>query len=182
MATDKVTLDGISIEYLTKVQSRLRAGTYEFPPARIIQIPNPGKNETLTIASPRDKTVQKAIQLVMKPLYEKQFLDTSHGFRPHRGTRTAIQYLDAKFQSVHYVIEADFYISKAFDTIPHKKLLEIISREINCKKTLKLINSGLKAGYIEFGKLHQNLADGTPQGSILSPLLCNIYFHDIKIY
>ena len=182
VATDKVTLDGISIEYLTKVQSRLRAGTYEFPPARRIQIPKPGKIETrpLTIASPRDKIVQKAMQLIMEPLYEKQFLDTSHGFRPNRGTRTAIQYLDAKFQSVHYVIEADF--SKAFDTIPHKKLMGIISREINCEKTLKLINSGLKAGYIEFGKLHQNLADRTPQGSILSPLLCNIYFHELDTY
>ena len=182
VATDKVTLDGISIKYLTKVQSRLRAGTYEFPPARRIQIPKPGKNEarSLTIASPRDKIVQKAIQLFMEPLYEKQFLDTSHGFRPNRGTRTAIQYLDAKFQSVHYVIEADF--SKAFDTIPHKKLMEIISREISCEKTLKLINSGLKAGYVEFGKLHQNLTDGTPQGSILSPLLCNIYLHELDTY
>ena len=186
-STDKVTLDGISIEYLTKVQSRLRAGTYEFPPARTIQIQKPGKNETrpLTIAStrPRDKTVTKAIQLVMEPLYEKQFLDTSHGFRPNRATRTAIQYLDAKFQSVHYVIEADF--SKAFDTIPHKKLMEIISIKINCEKTLKLINSGLKAGYIEFGKLHQNLACillDTPQASILSPLLCNIYFHELDTY
>lgn len=181
-ATDKVTLDGISKEYLTKIQSKIRAGTYEFPPARRIQIPKPGKNETrpLTIASPRDKVVQKALQLVMEPIYENQFLDTSHGFRPRRGTRTAIQYLDAKFQSVHYVIEADF--SKAFDTIPHKQLMETISREIECEKTLKLIKSSLKAGFIEFGNLHNNLEDGTPQGSILSPLLCNIYFHELDVY
>lgn len=181
-ATDKITLDGLSSEYLMKVQSRLRAGTYEFPPARRIQIPKPGKSETrpLTIASPRDKIVQKAIQIVLEPLYEKQFLDTSHGFRPNRGTRTAIQYLDAKFQSAHYIIEADF--SKAFDTIPHKKLMEIISREIRCEKTLKLIKSGLKAGYVELGNLHNNLEEGTPQGSILSPLLCNIYFHELDKY
>jgi group II intron reverse transcriptase/maturase len=180
--TDKITLDDINIKYLTNIQSKLRAGTFEFPPARRIQIPKPGKTETcpLTIASPRDKIVQKALQLAMEPLYEKQFLDTSHGFRPNRGTRTAIEYLDAKFQSVHYVIEADF--SKAFDTIPHIKLMEIISREIRCEKTLSLINSALIAGYIEFGKLHQNLADGTPQGSILSPLLCNIYFHELDMY
>jgi group II intron reverse transcriptase/maturase len=179
-ATDKITLDGLTSEYLTKVQSRLRAGSYEFPPARRIQIPKPGKNETppLTIASPRDKIVQKAIQIVLEPLYEKQFLDTSHGFRPNRGTRTAIQYLDAKFQSVLYIIEADL----SNDTIPHKKLLEIISREIRCEKTLKLINSGLKAGYVELGNLHNNLEKGTPQGSILSPLLCNIYFHELDKY
>jgi group II intron reverse transcriptase/maturase len=179
-ATD--TLEGINIEYLTRLQSRLRGGSYEFPPARRIQTPKARKNETppLTIASPRDKIVHKAIQLVMEPLYEKQFLDTSHGFRPNRGTRTAIEYLKAKFQNVHYIIEADF--SKTFDTIPHKKLMEIISREINCDKTLKLINYGIKAGGIEFGKLHQNLAYGTPQDSILSPLLCNIYFHELDIF
>lgn len=159
-ATDKITLDGLRSEYLTEVQSRLIAGIYEFPPAIIIQIPKPGKSETRprTIASPIDKIVQKAIQIVLEPLYEKQFLDTSHGFRPNRGTRTAIKYLDAKFQSVHYIIEGDF--SKAFDTIPHKKLMEIISREIRCEKTLKLINSGLKAGYFfkpELGNLHNNL-------------------------
>lgn len=181
-ATDKITLDGLSKQYLTKVQSRLRAGTYEFPPARRIPIPKPGMSETrpLTIASPRDKIVQKALQIVLEPLYEKQFLDTSHGFRPHRGTKTAIQYLDAKFQSVHYIIEADF--SKAFDTIPHTKLVEIISRDISCEKTLKLIHSGLKAGYVELGKLHNHLGAGTPQGSILSPLLCNIYFHELDKY
>lgn len=181
-AADKITLDGLSSQYFTKVQSRLIAGIYEFPPARIIQILKPGKSETrpLTITSPRDKIVQKAIQIVMEPLYEKQFLDTSRGFRPNRGTRTAIQYLDAKFQSVHYIIEAD--LSKAFDTIPHKKLLEIISKEIRCEKTLKLINSGLNAGYVELGNLHNNLEEGTPQGSILSPLLCNIYFHELDKY
>lgn len=169
----KVSLDGK--EYLTKIQSKIRAGTYEFAPARI-QIPKPGNNASRALSMGRDKVVQKALQLVMEPIYENQFLDTSHGFRPRRGTRTAIQYLDGKFQSVHYVIEAD--LSKAFDTIPHK-LMTIISREIECEKTLKLIKSSLKAGYIEFGNLHNNLE--TPQ-SILSPLLCNIYFHELDVY
>lgn len=171
----KVSLDGISPEYLTKIQSKIRAGRYEFAPA--IQIPKPGNNATraLTMASPRDKLVQKALQLVMEPIYENQFLDTSHGFRPRRGTRTAIQYLYGNFHSVHYVIEADF--SKAFDTIPHK-LMTIMSREIECEKTLKLIKSSLKAGYIEFGNLHNNLETQ----SILSPLLCNIYFHELDVY
>jgi retron-type reverse transcriptase len=178
--SDKITLDGIDLNYFLKIQERLKAGIYKFPPARRVQISKEGKNETrpLTIASPRDKIVQKAMQLVMNEYYEPKFLDTSHGFRPGRGTHTAIQFMEAKFQSVHYIIEADF--SKAFDKIPHNKMMEILRRDIKCQKTLQLINSG--AGFIENGKLSDNLSIGTPQGSILSPLLCNIYFHELDIF
>lgn len=173
------TLDGMNKEYLLNVQLKLKAGKYEFNPARRIQIPKPGKNETrpLTIASPREKIVQKAILLIMERYYEPQFLYTSHGFRPGKGTHTAIQQLESTFQSAHYVIEADF--SKAFDTISHELLMDVLKNDIKCEKTLKLIRSGLKAGYSEFGNLHNNLSSGTPQGSILSPILCNIFLHKL---
>jgi nicotine oxidoreductase len=173
------TLDGMTMNYLKNVQTKLKAGTYEFNPARRIQIPKPGENETrpLTIASPREKIVQKAILLILERFYETKFLESSHGFRPGRGTHTAMKQLESQFQSAHYIIEADF--SKAFDTIPHDSLMETLKADIKCGKTLKLIKSGLKAGYFEFGKLHQNLASGTPQGSILSPLLCNIFLHQM---
>jgi group II intron reverse transcriptase/maturase len=181
--TDRnITLDGVNLKYFESVQKALKAGTFKFQPAKRTQIPKPGKNETrpLTIASSREKIVQKAIQLSLEQVYEKKFLDCSHGFRPNRGTKTAIRYIDAKFQSVHYIIEADF--SKAFDRIQHNKLLEILKEEIKCEKTLGLIRSSLKAGYVEFGSLHENPAIGTPQGSILSPLLCNIYLHELDTY
>ena len=173
------TLDGMDQRYLENVQQKLKAGKYQFNPARRIQIPKPGKNETrpLTIASPREKIVQKAIQLVMERLYEPIFLPSSHGFRPGRGTHTAMKQLESQFQSVRYVIEADF--SKAFDSIQHDALMNIIKERVKCEKTLKLIKSGLKAGFIEFGELHKNLATGTPQGSILSPLLCNVFLHQL---
>jgi group II intron reverse transcriptase/maturase len=179
VGTDNVSLDGINLKYLLFTQSRLRAGTFEFKPARRIQIPKPGKTETrpLTIASPREKVVQKAIQLIMERYYESKFLDTSHGFRPARGTHTAMRNLESQFQSVHYIIEADF--SKAFDSIQHDALMAILKNDIKCEKTLKLIKSGLKAGFIEFGDLHKNLSIGTPQGSILSPLLCNIFLNKL---
>ena len=178
----KETLDGMNQKYLERVQSELRAGTYKFNPARRIQIPKPGKNETrpLTIASPREKVVQKAILLIMERVYEGKFLESSHGFRPARGTHTAMKQLESSFQSVRYIIEADF--SKAFDSIQHDALMDIIKEEIKCNKTLKLIESGLKAGYFEFGELHDNLTTGTPQGSILSPLLCNIFLHKLDIF
>lgn len=180
--TNPETLDGMNLKFLEKIQKDIRSGTFNFPPARRIQIPKPGKKETrpLTIASPRDKVVQKAIQLIMEPVFDKLFLDCSHGFRPFRGTKTAMQYIDAKFQSSHYIIEADF--SKAFDTIAHNKLLEFLKETISCEKTLRLIKSGLKAGFIEFGELHNNLDVGTPQGSILSPLLCNIFLHKLDLF
>jgi len=88
--------------------------------------------------------------------------------------------LEAEFQSVRYVIEADF--SKAFDSIHHDLLMQIIKAEIVCEKTLSLIKSGLKAGYVELGELHKHLTMGTPQGSILSPLLCNIYLHQLDLF
>lgn len=179
---NKETLDGISQLYLKKIQQEIKAGTYEFSSARRIQIPKPGKEETrpLTIASPREKVVQKAILLILERLYEDKFLPTSHGFRPNRGTHTAMNQLEANFQSVRFVIEADF--SKAFDSIQHKALLGVLNNDIKCEKTLKLIKSGLKAGYVEFGQLHDNLQMGTPQGSILSPLLCNIFLHQLDVY
>lgn len=89
----QTTLDGISLKYLDRVGSKIKAGKYKFTPARRVQIPKPGKKETrpLDIASPREKIIQKAIQQVMEPHYEPEFQDSSHGFRPKRGTRTAIQ-------------------------------------------------------------------------------------------
>jgi retron-type reverse transcriptase len=189
------TLDGISLLTFEKLQGRLKAGTFRFPPAR-------RKSRSLVkamkpVPSPREFVfVQKAIQLVVQPLFENEFLECSHGFRPNKGARTAMAYIDSKFQSSRFIIEADF--SKAFDSIQHKKLMEILKERITCPKTLSLINSELKAGYVEFGKLHENLSVGlcscllpflcsckgksTSQGSILSPLLCNIYLHKLDLY
>ena len=179
---DRDTLDGLTLGYLKKIQTQLRDGQFEFSPARRTHIPKPGKNRTrpLAVASPREKVVQKAILLVLERLYEPEFLDSSHGFRPKRGTHTAMKQLESQFQSAKYIIEADF--SKAFDTIPHIPLLRLLSERIKCGKTLSLIRSGLKAGYFEFGTLYDNLAVGTPQGSILSPLLCNVYLHQLDKY
>lgn len=179
----KTTLDGISLNYLDRIGSKIRAGKFEFTPARRVQIPKPGKKETrpLDIASPREKIVQKAIQQVMEPHYEPQFHDSSHGFRPNRGTRTAIQYLDSKFQSVQYVIEADF--AKAFPSVKHDKLMNIIREKVKCDKTLKILKSSLTAGYIEdLGNIHSRAEMGTPQGAILSPLLCNIYLNPLDTH
>ena len=116
------------------------AGKFSFSPAKRTLIPKPGNTENkrpLSIASPREKIVQQAIVNVLTPVYEPTFLNTSHGFRPGKSTHIAISDVEAKFNSVKYIIEADF--AKAFDTIQHKKLMEIVGKTIKDQKLLKLI-------------------------------------------
>lgn len=134
-----MTLDGISLDYIKKLQSQLSAGKFLFSAARRVEIPKPGSNKTipLSIAPPREKIVQQAIVNILSPAYEPTFSDSSHGLRPGRGTHTAIMAVEAKFDSVRYIIEADF--SKAFDSINHDKLMEILKRRIKDHKLLKLI-------------------------------------------
>jgi len=127
-----------------------------------------------------EKVVQKAMELVINTIYEPLFLPTSHGFRPRKSTDSALSLIDVQFKRAAWFIEAD--ITKCFDSINHDKLLRIISKEIKCQKTLALIKSGLRAGFIELGGLAQKATIGTTQGSVLSPLLCNIYLHELDKY
>jgi group II intron reverse transcriptase/maturase len=173
------TLDGMDVRWIHKTCQALRAGKFQFGLARRIMIPKDGKpgKRPLTMASPREKVVQKAMAMVLNSLFEPIFLDYSHGFRPHRGCHSALQMVDRTFRGGKWVIEAD--LTKCFDRIPHSKLLEVVGRTVSCQKTLALIKSGLKAGYIKLGEIVSNETIGTPQGSILSPLLSNIYLHEL---
>lgn len=179
----KETLDGISLQYVQNISRDLLSGKYKFSAyfakARRIHMPKPGKSETrpLTIAAPREKVVQKAIELVLSTIYEPMFLPTSHGFRPKKSPHTALRHIDVYFKGAAWFIEAD--ITKCFDNISHKKLLSLMSEQIKCHKTMTLIKSSLKAGFVEMGGIANKALIGTPQGSVLSPLLCNIYLHEL---
>lgn len=172
----EITLDRISLQWIQDLSEELRAGQFKFSPARRIGIPKPGKTELrpLNIENPRDKIVQKAIQLVLEAIFEPSFLANSHGFRPGKGTHTALKTIKSWFHGVTWTIEAD--ITKCSDSINHDILLDCIRKKVACEKTIALIKKALKAGYIENGRLHKSTI-GTPQGSVLSPLLCNILMH-----
>lgn len=180
---NKETLDDISIEYFQHISKELLSGKFRFTAARRIYIPKPGKEEKRlpsflrAIAYPREKVVQKAMELVLNIIYDPMFLPTSHGFRPQKSAHTALKMIDEKFKGAAWFIKAD--ITKCFDTIEHTKLMYILEKEIKCTKTLALIKSGLKAGYVELGNAAQKAIIGTPQGSVLSPLLCNIFLHEL---
>lgn len=176
------TLDGINTEYLSRISRKIRAGKYSFTPARRVWIPKPGKSEKrpLQIAPAREKIVQKAMELVISSIYEPDFLPTSHGFRPNKSTHSALKEADAQFKGSTWFIEAD--ISKCFDSIQHERLIRCLSKKIKCKKTLALIKSGLKVGYVEIGGISEKASRGTPQGSVLSPLLCNVFLHELDVF
>ncbi len=171
-----------SKDFIYKTSKQLLSGQYKFNPAQEVLIPKPGKVEKrlLKIVNPREKLVQKAMELVLNAVYDYTFQDTSHGFRPGKGCHTALQYIDQKFKGVVWFIEAD--ITKCFDTIPHDRQLDVLKKKVQCEKTLIIIKSGQQTGHIQIGGVGIKSLLGTPQGSIQSPLLCNIYMHELDLY
>jgi len=120
--------------------------------------------------------VPKAIQLILQAIWEKRFLDSSHGFRPHRSVHTALRSIYSKGQTYKWVIQGD--ISKCFDRIPHRLVMKYLEEVIADVAFLNLIHNFLRAGHIDptTGRLIRSNV-GIPQGGVLSPILCNIVLH-----
>lgn len=181
--TDNTTLDGISKKWFEDISNEILKGKLKFSPARRVMIPKPGKKELrpLSIASPREKIVQKAIAVVLEAIWERTFSENSYGFRPKKSLHQALYQIYRNGANYHWVIQGD--ISKCFDMIPHTIIENIIGKKIICDKTMQLIRKSIKAGYIdqETGK-HVTSNVGTPQGSILSPLLSNIVLNELDNY
>ena len=123
-----------------------------------------------------DKLVQEVLRMILQAVYEPVFLDCSHGFRPNRSCHTALKSITKGFNGVRWFIEGD--IKGCFDNISHTKLVEIINRKIKDARLIKLIWKFLKAGYLENWKYHTTYS-GTPQGGIISPIIANIYLHEL---
>ena len=164
-------------ENLELLVSRLKRKKYKPIPARRVYIP---KSETekrpLGISALENKIVERGITWILESIYEQDFLDCSYGFRPGRSGHQALKDLNdlIMFQPVNHIVEAD--IKGFFDNVSHEKLMEFIRIRIKDTTLLNLIKKFLKAGYIDDGVMVKS-DTGTPQGSILSPILANIFLH-----
>jgi group II intron reverse transcriptase/maturase len=178
---DSETLDGIDKAWFAKLQKDLRTNAFQFRPARRLEIPKANGKGTrpLGIASPRDKIVQGAMLLVLEAIFEPSFSTHSHGFRPGKSCHSALGEIKRTFTSVNWFIEGD--ISKCFDSFDHKLLIHLVSKRINDKGFTDLMHKALKAGYC-FQSQYFSPELGTPQGSIVSPILCNVLLHGLDLF
>jgi group II intron reverse transcriptase/maturase len=179
--TDKITIDGTSLETLKALQKKVLNGGYPWGSIRRVWIPKPGKSERRPLGIPnfQDRVVQEVIRMILESIYEPRFKDCSHGFRPNRGQHSCIRYVRAWFPGIIWYIEGD--ISKCYDSIDHDILIRILRRRIKDERFISLIESGLKSKIID--KRQITLSDmGTPQGGVVSPLLSNIYLHEMDRY
>ena len=173
------TADGFSEAKIERIIQSLANETYQPTPVRRLYIAkknNSKKKRPLGVPTFTDKLVQEALRMILEAIYEPLFLDCSHGFRPKRSCHTALKKLKYQFGGVRWFVEGD--IKGCFDNINHDVLVGFISNKIKDARVVKLVYKFLKAGYLEDWVYHKTYS-GTPQGGILSPLLANIYLHEL---
>ena len=177
---DEVTLDGFSEERVTSIITRLKSGTYRFQPVRRTYVPKKnGKKRPLGISSGDDKLVQEVVRIILERIYEPIFDDHSHGFRSGRSPHTALEQIDRQWTAVKWFVDMD--IRDYFNTIPHDLLVELLSKKIEDKRFLRLIQAMLDAGYLEDWRYHATYS-GVPQGSICAPILANVLLHELDTF
>ena len=164
---------------LRSLLERAKSGTYRAPPVLRVHLPK-GDGQTRPIGIPtfEDKVLQRAVVMVLEPIYEQDFLDCSYGFRPRRSAHQALAALWERTMDMHggWVLEID--IRKFFDTLDHEHLREVLRHRIRDGVLLRLIGKWLNAGVLEQGSVSYPDA-GSPQGGVISPLLANIYLHEV---
>lgn len=165
---------------LADLLERAKSGLYRAPPVRRVHIPKGDGRSTRPIGIPtfEDKVLQRAVKMVLEPIYEQDFLPCSHGFRPKRSAHDALSTLRNGLMEMKggWVLEAD--IRDCFGALDFAVLRNILRRRIRDGVLLRLIGKWLKAGVMEEGRLSHPIS-GTPQGGVVSPLLANVYLHAV---
>ena len=176
VAIDQIVDRGQEEEVLLRLQKQLRDHEYRFSPVRRVLIPKPtGGSRPLGIATVEDRIVQTAMKIVIEPIFEAGFHVCSYGYRPKRSAKQASLAIRADLYNHAWgVVELDF--KSYFDSIPHVKLLKLISLRISDGSMMKLIKKSLKVGVISDGEVVPTQV-GVPQGSPISPLYSNIYLN-----
>jgi RNA-directed DNA polymerase len=179
-------VDGQSLErfaarseaYLSELSTALRTGDYRPQPVRRVEIPKAdGGRRPLGIPAVKDRIVQTAMKLVIEPIFEAMFLETSYGFRPGRGCHDALREVDGLIkQGFTHAVDAD--LAAFFDSIPHERLMERVEARISDGRVLDLLRGWLKADILA-GLERWTPTQGAPQGAVISPLLANIYLHPL---
>ena len=165
---------------LQSLIDRAKSGKYVAPPVRRKHIPKGDGKETRPIGIPttEDKVLQRAIVMLLEPIYEQDFMNCSYGFRPRRSAHDALGDLWHECMRIRVSWLLDVDIKSFFDTLDHGKLREILDQRVRDGVVRRLIDKWLKAGVMEEGIVSYR-EDGTPQGGIISPLLSNIYLHEV---
>ena len=177
---DGKTIDGMGMARIERLIEKMRNFSYQPTPARRTYIPKSnGKMRPLGVPSFDDKLIQEVVRLILESIYEPTFSDQSHGFRPNRSCHTALKYLQKYFTGAKWFVEGD--IKGCFDNVDHQVLIGILRKRIVDEHFIGLLWKFLKAGYMEEWVYH-NTFSGTPQGSIISPILANIYLNELDCY
>lgn len=184
-----VGVDGVSAQAyeaaleanLTGLLERFKTGRYRAPPVRRVHIPKEGaRQRTRPIGIPtlEDKILQRAVLMVLEPVYEQDFLSCSYGFRPGRGAHQALQWLWKASMGIRggWVIDLD--IQSFFDTMSREHLQRFLDRRVRDGVIRRAIGKWLNAGVMEDGVVRYP-EEGTPQGGVISPLLSNLYLHEV---
>jgi len=178
IGTDGSTISGMSLERINKLIDSLKDHSYQPKPTRreYIGKKNSSKKRPLGIPSADDKLLQEVVRMILEAIFESNFSKYSHGFRPKRSCHTALKQLQLEFTGAKWFIEGD--IRACFDSFDHHVLINLLRKRIDDEYFLSLMWKFLKTGYLEQWEYHKTYA-GTPQGSVISPILSNIYLSEL---